>query len=255
MTHLTFNAYHLGDNLVHLHFLRKMAARYPEETFAHWANPQHVPQLMPLVEDVPNLTLLPEMDSKAINAWRGDGGFFYGHPHRNDFVKFHLDWFGYIAGKMGLESPIQDAGDMLFDYPALERAVNECEVKESPYDFLVINSFPHSGQLRGFNPHSFEQLIHRLNGRGYSVVTTYPAGVPVTSTHDGQRGLSVTAIGGLSVHCRSIVGVATGPIWTTFNIWNRETPRIIMLDDERIFLTPNTRHVRSCEEAEAMLLR
>ena len=31
----TYNRFHLGDNLLHLHFLRHLALKYPEHTFIH----------------------------------------------------------------------------------------------------------------------------------------------------------------------------------------------------------------------------
>src|SRR4051794_16118731 len=127
----TFNALHLGDNLVHLHFLRKLAQAYPEIHFTHGAPDQHLAQLHPLVADLapasgsepsPNkgsLSLVPigQVGQGAINAWRGAGGWFYQQPDCHDFFAIHRRWFRHLAQLMGLESPIHCAADMLFDYP------------------------------------------------------------------------------------------------------------------------------------------
>lgn len=245
----TFNEYHLGDNLIHLHFLRKMAQKYPNEEFGHHAPDQHIPQLLPLVADLENLCLLGARPSGCINAWRGDQGFWYGHAHRNDFTRCHFDWFAHLAWKMGLISAINSVEEMLFDYPAL---TTDGE-KYNAFDYLVVNSIPHSNQFRGFNPHEFSALVGRLLTAGHSVVTTAPTGI-ASCTNDGKTGMDVTSIGNLSRKVRrGIIGIPTGPMWPTFNIWNRDVPRILMLDDERVQLTPNTTHVRNCAEAMEIL--
>lgn len=248
----TFNQYHLGDNLVHLNFLRKLAQKYPDENFDHYVSAQHIPQLAPLVADLPNLSVnqFTEPATGAINAWRGSEGFWHNHEKREDFVLFHFDWFEHLAKKMGLVSPILTQSDLLFDYPALKQ---EAGRKAEYYDYLVINSIPHSGQLGGFNQHEYTELVQLLLARGMNVITTAPTGTGARSTHDGTNGLSVTGIGQISQRVGCIVGVATGPIWTTFNIWNREVKRIIMLDYERLHLVPNVEHVRNCAEAMKFL--
>ena len=59
--------------------------------------------------------------------------------------------------------------------------------------------------------------------------------------------MTVTDIGALSRHCNAIIMVATGPSWPTFNIFNQSTVelRIILLDNEKINMTPNTVHVQN----------
>lgn len=241
----TFNAYHLGDNLIHLNFLRLCVLDNPGREFGHYCAEQHRAQLLPVIADLPQIRLLEQCPPDAIDAWRGAGGFWHMHEHRNDFVWFHKDWFWYLSKQMGLAaSPIQRAEDMLFDYPAMAPS----GAPTAEFDYLVINSFPHSGQLSGFNPHDFVRLVEVLQARGKVCITTYPTG-RCECTNDGSKGLDVTGIGRLSQSARCIVGVATGPIWTTFNTWNPDTPRVILLDNERLDLVEGVRHVRSVAEA------
>src|SRR5258705_8913617 len=121
----THNAYHLGDNLVHLHFLRKVALDNPDRQFVHYAQNQYNWQLRDVIKDVPNIKLDDfgyTLPSDSINAWRGDKEFWYHHPDRNDFVKFHLEaWFPYLCERMQVENPMRTATDMLFDYPAIQK--------------------------------------------------------------------------------------------------------------------------------------
>ena len=248
----TFNAFHLGDNLVHLHFMRSLAKKYPEKQFGHYANPQHAPQLRPVVEDLPNLKLLDTCPADAVNAWRGTDDFWYLHSERHDFVRFHCDWFHYLAGKLGLENPVRYEADMQFDYPALAPAPGTDHFEHPTFDVLLINSIPHSGQFLGFNIHDFRAMAKTLTEYGKKVITTLPTGI-CDSTHNGTTGLPVTAIGRLSTAAKAIVGCVTGPSWTCFNIWNREKKFINILDNERVGIMPNTHHVKSCAEALALL--
>ncbi len=239
----THNAYHLGDNLVHLNFLRKVALANPDRQFVHAAQWQYLRQLQDVIADVPNVELKDfnyTTPGDSINAWRGDKQFWYSHPDRNDFVKFHVEaWFPYLADRMGVENPIILPVDMLFDYPAILG-----DLKASDIDVLIINSPPGSGQFREYNESSFEPIITRMAEKGLQVVSTWPA-----------KGLSVTQIGNLSLYCHTILMVSTGPSWTTFNIWNSISVknRIILLEPERVNLSPNTMHCATVDEAAEVL--
>jgi hypothetical protein len=240
----THNGYHLGDNLVHLHFMRKVALANPDREFIHAAQWQYIRQLGDLTSDIPNLNLMEYgylTPSDSINAWRGDKQFWYSHPDRNDFVKFHVEaWFPFLSDRMGVENPIKCAKDMLFDYPAIQQ-----ETPSIPtFDVLVINSPPGSGQFTTYNEFELFEVINRIKTKGLSVCASHPY---------SQR--SITQYGYLSLHCPSILMVSTGPSWPTFNIWNQETVknRIILLDNERVNLSPNTTHCSTIDEASEVL--
>lgn len=254
----TFNALHLGDNLVHLHFLRKLAAAYPDVSFIHGAPDEHLGQLYPVWVDMENLTVksIAEIGQGAINAWRGAGGHWYAHPQRNDFVAYHLDWFAHLARLMGLTSPFTCARDLLFDYPAL-RAPNSEDpgVSEWP-DALIINSPPQSGQWGGFHPAGFDALVAFLRyDLDYNVITTAPCGFrTIPCTRD--QGMDITAIGRLSQRVKLIIGCVTGPMWPTLNVWNADTValRVHLLDQERVDYVPErTIHCADLAQVPALL--
>lgn len=246
----TFNSFHLGDNLLHLHFLRKCAAAYPSQQFHHYCPPTHFSQLHALTADLDNLTLfnLPT-GVPAINAWRGAGGWWYTQPNRNDFVGVHLAWFRHLAAAMGIESPLKEPRDLLFDYPALR--LPKLDGGIAP--ILVINSPPHSGQFQEFSLDGFDHLIRLLLDAGHQVVSTAPslhAGVECTQ----DRHWTVTDIGRFSQRCRAVIGVATGPLWPTFNIWMpADAPRLLFLDAEYINLAPRMIHLNRFAQAPEYL--
>lgn len=241
----TYNALHLGDNLLHLHFLRKLAQRYPDIGFVHACDASHHGQLREVIADLPQITLADLGTAHGINAWRGAGGWFYEQPDRHDFVAIHRRWFAKLAADMGLESPITEARDLLFDYPALEynsikyyEQLPACfrRAPQSPR-VLLVNSEPKSGQFSGYNPGAFLTLARRLQSHGSVIATTQPLAPDIYCTQSGNR--SVTDIGRISQRVELIIGVATGPLWPTFNIWNTlTTTRVILLDHERVDIIP-----------------
>jgi len=288
MLYQTYSKLHLGDNLVHLNFLRKLSARYPEGKFVHATTAGYLPQLREVIKDIPAISLIPleELRGSATNAWTGAGrwlwfmpmgGFRDGHPNTADWSGFHVDWFRHLAAKMGLESPIEKPADLLFDYPAIQESVPVAEHWKC--DVLVINSRPASGQLKAYKDqtglhgiytrlfqkgHHFQNtqsddflapVIDRLCEAGHQVVTTQPYQTkrinqptpPCTTEH----GLTVTNIGNLSLRCKYIVMISTGPIFPTLNVWNVETVklRVVLLDCERLNLPGNMVYSNTAEGA------
>lgn len=256
----THNAYHLGDNLVHLNFLRRIALANPDREFVHYSASQYRWQLKEIVEDVPNIKLA-DIDQfrgnppGSINAWRGANGFWYQHPDRNDFVKFHVEsWFPHLASRMGVENPVKSREQMLFDCPAIRKAETGSHLPV-PFDVLIINSPPQSGQFLGFDKQSIYSLAWIMLNAGKQIISTAPIPglyddatnrmIEVSCTQ-GPPYLSVAAIGHLSLHCKVILMIAAGPCWTTFNIWNSSSAsgpfRVILLDQERLHLAPRTVH-------------
>lgn len=257
----THNAYHLGDNLVHLHFLRKVALDNPDRQFIHYADWRYLQtksmyRVTDIIEDVPNIKLEPigyTLPSDAIDSWRGANGFWYSHPDRLDFVKFHVEaWFPHLCDRMNVRNPIRTGTDMLFDYPAIKQSIRW----PVPFDVLVINSIPSSGQFSGYNENALADLASVLVARGNKVYLTQklpPQYIQRSSMQDSE--FSVSKAGYLSLYCHTILMVSTGPSWPTFNIWNQESVknRIILLDSERVNLAPNTMHCSRIEEAEEIL--
>jgi hypothetical protein len=235
----TYNAYHLGDNLLTLHYLRGLAKAYPAFHFTHAAPATYLGQLAPLAADLPNLSLSALHDSPppptAHNAWLGADGWFYGQPDRHDFVAIYLRHFRRLSQALGLPSPFTKARDLLFDYPALQMPAADGGVAR----ILVVNSPPQSGQFQSFSHDGFDRVIALLDAAGHNVITTSPSLIADIPCTQAQR-MDVTAIGRLAQRCTAIIGVPTGPLWPTFNVWNADTikTRILLLDTERVDILP-----------------
>lgn len=262
--HRTHNALRLGDNLATLHFLRRMAQVNPAHQFIHYAHLQYLHQLSEVVCDLENVRVMalefvatgkedywhmhPD-GGESLDTWKNADGMFYANVAAagQDYAEFMLGHFRRLALRMGLESPLVEPRDLLFDYPAL---LGFGEVPR--FDCLIVNSAPMSGQMPGFHPAAMEALVGEL-ARRHSCVTTARTrfGLPCTS----DRAMTVTQVGTLSRFCKYIVGVGTGPLWPTLNVFNRESVefRLMLLGEERITYAGRTEHATNADEARRVL--
>jgi len=254
----TWCGFQIGDSLIHLHFLRKLAIRQPEDQFHHGVNSAHFPQMVELIEDLPNVHLFDyhHRQPGAHHIWKNTEGYWEHHPLRDHYAAFHLEWFQHLSKRMGVESPFQHNEDLLFDYPALLKPTP----LSYPFDVLFVNSAPCSAQFRAYlsgpggcnNPEYFTPMVEALASR-YSVITTWPSSVKVPCTLDYN--ITCTGIGHLSLLCKIIVFVSTGPSWPTFNVWNQHTAklRLAFLDRETLGMCGNTVEVGNLEHGMNVL--
>lgn len=230
----TYNEYHLGDQLIHLNFLRRAAQENPDKEFTHYCHPQYHEQLKPLTEDCPIYLKDLHVHPQAVNAWIGSNNFFYEHPQCRHWLHVHLDWFTYLSTILGINNPMAGKKELLFDYPLLNAAVYP------EFDYLIINAPPMSNQLPEFTPYYFDKVVRNLLNQGLKVITTHPTGMCNSTL---EWGFDVTQIGNLSIYAKNIIAVDTGPLWPTFNVHNAYTVlsrTVIGRTFDSIGLTANT---------------
>jgi hypothetical protein len=246
----TYNQLHLGDNLNSLNYLRRVALSDPNLKIKHYCPTSYIIQLLPLLSGVPNLEIegIELTPPGSINIWIGRDNYIFNSPLKSNWVDFHLDFFHYISKILKVPNPILDRDDLLFNYPDL----NPKDKKIKPFDFLIINSSPLSNQILDFDDNYLIKLTSQLVSTGYSVITTHPTGFAKSTL---EMGLSITEIGLLSSFASIILGVPNGPMWPTFNIYNKFLVkcRIIWLTNEVLKLTDNSICVRSSEELSLVL--
>ena len=205
----TYNEYHLGDQLIHLNFLRRL-----EIPATHYCKAEYHKQLQPLVLGTDIVLLdLPAKPEDAVNAWIGADNYFYNHPMKEHWVEFHVDWFNHLCEQMMIDTFTIDKHDLLFDYPAL------MAIQAEQYDYLIINSPPKSNQLPSFSQEAFKRMAQELLDQGHTVISTYPLQICPNTL---EKGLDVTQIGVLSKAVKHIIAVDTGPLWTTYNVHNKD---------------------------------
>ena len=205
----TYNEYHLGDQLIHLNYLRRLGL-----PATHYCKAEYHKQLQLLVLDTDIVLMdLPAKPQDAVNAWIGADNFFYDHPMKEHWVEFYLDWFEHLSNVLGAPIVMVSQDDLLFDYPAL------MAIQAEQYDYLIINSPPKSNQLPSFNQETFKRMAQELLDQGNTVISTYPLQICPNTL---EKALDVTQIGILSKAVKHIIAVDTGPLWTTYNVHNKD---------------------------------
>ena len=258
--HITHCALRLGDNLAALHFLRSLAVANPSHRFTHYAHLTYIAQLSEVVCDLRNLHVCslesvsnsPEDVAEfwsmkpcfaSLDLWKNTNRQWENHPLRLDYAQFYLAFCYQKSRAMGLAPEIWRVDQIPFNYPAL------AAWKYEPFDFLVVNSHPQSGQLPAYNEGEMNRLVGALVARGYRVITTAHTPHPCGCTRD--HGMTISQIGALSRFCKYIVAVSTGSSWTTFNAMNEDSValRVVLIDKEEVKISPRTVNVNNVSAA------
>lgn len=213
----TFNNYHLGDNIIHLNWLRKL-----REPIEHYCQPQYIAQLRPIVEDAPHITLHPisQRPVDSVDSWI-NAHSEYVSPWRDDWAFFHLRHFEALAKKLGVENPSRTTDSLRCDWPKLK----DSSADLGNFDVLCINSEPKSNQFPAFSHQAWRNLVSHLKNKGLRCVTTAATGL-VPSTI--EAGLDVSDIGHIASKCNLHISMNTGPLWPTFNTLADPTYRIVL---------------------------
>ena len=123
----------------------------------------------------------------------------------------------YISKKINIVNPIKSKRDLLIDIPYNSK-------KSIQYDILIVNSKPLSNQFN-FSEDRFNNIIKTL-ATDFKIITTLKIS-GIDSTADNN--LSLLEIGQLSINCRAIVAISTGPSWPVLNKRNFDSNKPILL--------------------------
>lgn len=259
-TVVTHNHFHIGDNLIFLHLLRKLSQAHPDASFRHFAHGHILSSVAPVVEDCSNVELFSfEADqwtsdrSKSIDTWKNAEDQWVKSPVRWSWSDHALEHHSWTAKRMGFRSPFSHRDHLLFDYPALGSSP-EGTPERWATDFLFVNSDPMSGQLSPMHhPNSgyLNSLIAKIGNRFSAWSTQEAVGAICTR----GMGHTVSMIGKLSVTCKHHIMVATGPMWPTMNTHNNHLNdptrrRIVILDNGEKLNMPGIEQVSGISELE-----
>lgn len=246
---VTYEVHNIGDQMVFLHLARALAKQNPNREFVHFTNGCNIPQLVEVVQDLPQIKVLPFEDKEwqfhkeeAVNVWKNYDRFWEASHDRWRWAEFMLNYHHWTSTRLGLgPSPFSHPAHLLFDYPALKKS---CE--GFPIDFLVCDARPCSGQFMEAADHSkdtLSQFVALLRTNDFKVVTTEEC---------RKEGMTITQIGSISHDCRHHVCMASGPFWTTLTTTNNHfkegRKRIALLSNGEKLNMPAIQQVESIAE-------
>lgn len=226
---------HLGDCLLHAHFMRKCAEKNPDISFDFHLIEKHWEQTKEYIEDIPQINCLPYEDVPIpyLRGWVGQ----YGIPP----LPCPLDGlrlFSYqklCRQELKISCPFQNEYDLLYDNPKLK---NGWELPK--FNVLLINSIPLSNQIN-YNQQEYIDFCNRLLDKGKTVITSNKIDeIPCTTDYN----LSVMGIGALSINCDIIAGIGTGAMQCCLNIWNKNK-KFFYIDKHHTFNMENIKMIPS----------
>jgi hypothetical protein len=247
-THRIYCEFHLGDCFSILHLLHYLAKLHPDHQFEFYAHKCYLPEFVPLVDYLPNLTLwdlergIPE---GAINGWKQADDFWASHPLKNDYVAFTKCHYRKLIRKMGFTDP---APGLLFDFPCLEPHADWgiIAMLRGGFDVLLVNSAPCSGQFMDYSHDgALDDMARALDVKNRVLTTKKVDDIPCTRDQD----LSCADIGCYSNEVPVHIMVSTGPSWLCMNVFSQPKYRLIMAQHEHVNICPETVWARSIQQA------
>lgn len=206
---------HLGDCIWALILLSKL-----EGNHAMHCNPEYHNELRELVEGLPiEIKDCENIPTESIDFWIASGRYEskgLRYESQIDIMGFVLNYLSCMKREAGYDTPILKFTDLLCSFPSIKPAFAPHKDK-----ILIVNADPKSGQCDGYSSSEMDSLISLISERHLYV-----------SIQNGSY--SLTHIGRLASEAKLIIGCATGPLWPCLNIWNKDTPKIIMLDPQRL---------------------
>lgn len=232
----------LGDSLVSAQWMRRLV-RDLGYTVRYYVPEHHRGQMLAMTRDLRNLFIEPFQHAPA-NAVQVP----YNGPDRacgadtDDFIAVKVEQFKKTAKDLGFESPVQRREDLLFDCRDLIYA-------ESPeLDFYVVNAVPYSWGSR-VDLNGMERLIARIKATGKTLACSNPSNV-----QPADMNVDVFTKAANALKAKTIVCVATGPCWPTFNtVTEQHLQHRLVLCHERVSFGREWPHFTSVDKAESYL--
>jgi hypothetical protein len=228
---------HIGDALWLCIMLSKLPGQH-----TLYVNNEYVDSIRDLMEGtLVTVEPITQKPPGTQDGWIANGRFPQ-YPYTPQVVG--TDILGYVRHYLNLVAAagrdlIPDAESMLMDLPSLEQTVPVL-----PFDILAVNCNPLSGQVPGYSGSEFDGLLLKLVGKGHRVLATNP------TTACPWGNFTLSQIGALSTKASVILGVSSGPLAPTFNVWNKGVPRYVFLSPFILNYGPNVKITHAANAAE-----
>lgn len=213
----TISETHLGDCLLHTHFLNEVLKKQPELIFYYYVLEKHATQVQDFIKNKDKIIIKPykAAPSNSFRGWVGQFGIPY-IPF--NLCELRLSSYIKLCQQLQIQSPFNVIEDLL---PEIQKN-NPTNIE---WDILLINSTPLSNQL---TKNIYEnEFVERFKHK--KIITTKPIkNIPCTLDFN----LSVYKIGQLSLYTKKIIGINTGPWFAVMNKNNFDNKKTLYYLDE-----------------------
>ena len=228
-----YNGLHLGDQIFTCIFFYNIK-NYIEKNninIIYYIHEQYIAQVKEFIIS-PNITLASYQET-GINVWIGNteirNNYFDNKNQNNGKVKLDImlkEFFNNVADLLTIPTKMMDFSytdeDLIIRY-------NNLNDKYKNLDVLIINSDCFSGQINMNIPFidNMNKTIKNLNKR-YKISTTKKLD-NINCTTD--EGLTIKTIAAISINCKIVIAINTGPIVGLLNTYTLENVRKIFILD------------------------
>jgi hypothetical protein len=223
----TYIDWHIGDHLIHLNFLRKVAQNNPQTLIYHFVQKKYISEFNFYIGDLNNIKLYPLYLRPwgAVNAWKNYQNAWAKSDINLDFDAFHCMHFQKLSKALRIENPIKGGEDLLFDYSVIKKKNNNY----LRYDWMIVNSLPLSSQFSE-SQEKLDYLCLSLSKIGSIITTRKVNGIPCTT----DSNMSLREIANQAEFCARHLMISTGPSWLILNTetYNKSSGIYILHDDE-----------------------
>lgn len=229
---------HLGDCL----WIANMLSKIPEHHVFSLPKEYHDEMGELLAGLDIELTSIEEMseECRQNDCWIANGRFSQSHGlnYQND-----IDIIGFVMKYMNAQCEVSghapvfnERRDFLCSFPAIGNYTHPIRT-----GILVINADPQSGQCAGYSNSEMDDICTKLFKKRHPVMEIK------------NHSMTLADIARVSLISRLIIGAATGPLWATFNIWNKDAQRIVLLEPQRLDYGIPVRHAANAAQVEEIL--
>jgi len=217
--------YHYGDNIQNVIYLDKLAKKLPEITIYYGITESQISQVQEFSSQK-NLLIIPidEIAFNSFDLWKNRYLYWNISPIKHSYYDFYMIFFNYISDKVNVINPLISKSDLLVSIACKPD-------KYQKFDILIVNSTPNSGQFK-YSEKKLTKIITTLDENFQVITTSKISGINCTI----DSGLTLKEIGELSLFCKIVVSISTGPSWAVLNKKNFDSkkPILILLDESEI---------------------
>jgi hypothetical protein len=224
---------HLGDCLLHTHFLNELLKIYPDLIIDYYVLDKHSSQVQDFVNEKQRIIVKP-YNNAPIDSYRGWVGQFGIPPIPFNLCELRLYSYNKLCKLLGLTCPFKKIEDMLPE-------IKGNNPTSQDWDILLINSIPLSNQLS--KDIAENQFIEKFKNKKL-ITTKNIKDIPCTLDYN----MSVYNIGQLSLYTKKIIGINTGPWFSVMNknnFLNKKT--LYYLDENCKFSYNNCINIESLD--------
>lgn len=231
--------YHYGDNIQNLVYLNAIAKKYPDLNIKYGVNPIQINQIEEFIS-YENLDVIPinSVTANSVDLWKNRFNYWSRNSLKYEYYDFYLLFYSNISKKIGFSPDIKNKKHL---FTQIKKNEEHC----GNYDILFVNSDPISSQF-SYLESDLNDVIDKLSKK-YRLITTkkYKS---ISSSSD--NGLSLYQIGQLSLSCKCIIAISTGPSWPILNLENFKNKKPILLlgDSENVNFSAQSKMASSVDD-------